>query len=185
VPDYTKLIARREGQNQMLRVKCSVGERPVAYLHRRTDTGSVQCLLSNGRPASLQYAGIESDEPAVTRRIETAATSEELVTILRAIGRPDYTYDPLPDPRTLQAKRIQVKCTDTVYHNSFFVYRDSDSDPIHCKSATSNSQVDLESAGILSDTQGAAFTLEAARTSEELAALLYQIGSKRFEYEAH
>jgi hypothetical protein len=166
----------------MLRVRCAVGERPIAYLHRRTDAGPIQCVLSNATPATLQYAGIDSDEPTA-QRIETATTSEELATILRAIGRPDYTYEPLPVPRTLQGKRIKVKCTDTVYNNSFFVYRDNDADSIHCKAATSNAQVDLENAGILSDAQGAAFALESARTSGEMATLLYQIGSKRFEYE--
>jgi hypothetical protein len=54
----------------------------------------------------------------------------------------------------LQAKRIKVKCSDTVYHNSFYVLRDGDADRIHCKVATSNAEVDLESAGVLSDAQG-------------------------------
>ena len=168
----------------MLRVKCCTGTRAVAYLHRAADAGPVQCVLSNGKPATLQYAGIFSDESTATLRIQNATTSEELATILREIGSPVYTYEPLPEPRGLQAKRIKVKCSDTVYHNSFYVYRDGDTDRIHCKSATSGAEVDLESAGVLSDAQGAAFAFEAARTSEELTTFLYQIGSKRFEYEA-
>jgi hypothetical protein len=167
----------------LLRAKCSAGGRAIVYLRRIADEGPVQCLLSNGKPAGLQYAGILSDEHAAALRIQTATTSDELVEILREIGSANYNYEPLPEPRTLRAKRIDVKCTDTVYQNTFYVYRVGNSDSVHCKSATSGSLAELECAGILSDAQGAAFALEAARTSDELATLLYQLGSKRFEYE--
>jgi hypothetical protein len=167
----------------MLRAKCSTGGRAIVYLRRSADEGPVQCLLSNGKPASLQYAGVQSDEHAAALRIQSATTSDELVAILREIGSSSYAYEPLPGPGTLTAKRIDVKCTDTVYQNTFYVYRIGNSDSIHCKSATSGGLAELACAGILSDAQGAAFALEAARTSDELATLLYQLGSKRFEYE--
>jgi hypothetical protein len=48
---------------------------------------------------------------------------------------------------------------------------------------SSGAAAKLDRAGVLSDDQRAAFALEAARISEELAWLLNQIGSTRFDYE--
>jgi hypothetical protein len=166
----------------MLRVKCSVGDQVVAYLHRTGDEGSVECLLSNGQPASLEYAGILKDAHLTELRLEPAKTSGELAAFMREIGKANYIYEPLPEPRTLLHKSIEVKCTDTVYKQIVYVYRKGDTDCIHCKTS-SGAAAKLDRAGVLSDAQGTAFALEAARTSEELASLLYQIGSKRFEYE--
>ena len=171
------------GGSNMLRVKCSVGAQVVAYLHRTGDEGSVECLFSNGQPASLEYAGILEDARSIELRLETARTSGELAALLREFGKADYTYEPLPEPRTLLDKSIEVKCTDTVYKQIAYVYRKGDTDCIDCKTF-SGAAAKLDRAGVLSDAQGAAFVLEAARTSEELASLLYQIGSTRFEYEA-
>jgi hypothetical protein len=103
------------GGRKMLRVKCTVGAQVVAYLHRTGDEGSVERLLSNGQPASLEYAGILKDAHLTELRLETAKKSGEFAALMREIGKKDYTYEPLPELRTLRDKNIEVKCTDTVY----------------------------------------------------------------------
>jgi hypothetical protein len=106
----------------MLRVKCSVGDRPIAYLHRRSDAGPIQCVLSNTKPCTLQYAGIESEAIRIRSAIDVhclhgedmpnplidgrAATEEDVEAGISVFCVPDERRQPLnlapPQPRVVE-----------------------------------------------------------------------------------
>lgn len=88
-----------------IRIKCSDhAYRPpnVAYIYQRQD-GGWGCVLANGVPAAMSYAGIGGDEMGLKFELEDARTEEDaLTTVLRHArrylsgprqGETVYTYE--------------------------------------------------------------------------------------------
>jgi hypothetical protein len=85
-----------EGESTMKtikRVKATDGLGNVSYVYQCTEDGPVRCVLSNQTPAGLEYAGVAKDQAGAAFELATAKDSNEMASILREIGSPNYTYE--------------------------------------------------------------------------------------------
>jgi len=80
-----------------IRIKATSALGGVAYIHRSID-GAFSCVLANGIPASLSYAGIHTDEMACRFALDDCSTGEEALAIVRQRGASNYIYDLLTPP---------------------------------------------------------------------------------------
>jgi len=75
-----------------IRIKATSALGGVAYIHRAAD-GPFSCVLANGIPASLSYAGIHADEMGCRFALDDCSTGEEALAVVRQHGASNYTYD--------------------------------------------------------------------------------------------
>jgi len=75
-----------------IRIKCTeVRLSNVSYVH--CDGGDWRCVLANGIPAGMSYAGVLGDETKVRFKLEDATTPEEALEVMRAAGGRHWTYE--------------------------------------------------------------------------------------------
>ena len=73
-----------------IRIRCTDTLKNVSYVQVDTGKRTVSCMLSNGIPAGLGYAGVLGDRVAAEFDLSDATTPSDALAIMRRHGSYEY-----------------------------------------------------------------------------------------------